>query len=223
MLINTIKWEALDHWRYSIRWTLLGALALWLLAHALLFILPDFSFQIADTYISIRPDFLLSVFTFVGAYLMFIYPLISTVHDVAANTRVSERLINRHYAVTFVIKLLFNVFAYLLGYALSLLAPGGGLYVIYDVFDIIVQGPQFSIFRAALFFPTSVAFFIVAYKTILAKGIAKVFSLEGVISLVVVLLLVFNGVLNLPNTFDVVLFAITFIMISFLYEKRFEI
>ena len=226
MLINTIKWDALDHWRYSIRWTLLGTLIIFLLAYILLFFTADLSFYIGGTNITFRPEFLMSGLIFVGGYLMYLYPIISTVYDVTSSRRVSERLVNRPYAMVFAVKLLFNVIIFLIGYVISSFAPGSdilGFLAYFGLADISIPATQSPIFRAALFVPTSIAFYVVVYQTILAKGISKIFSVEGIISLLLAFLLVFNGVLNMPDTSEIALFVAAFIMITFLYERKFEI
>jgi len=227
MLINTIKWDALDHWRYSVRWVLLGALGIWVLGNIFMLITPGFSLEIAGTDISFLPELSLSLLIFIGGFLMYLYPVISTVYDVVSSRRVSERLVNRPYVMAFGVKLLFNVLAFLLGYFISSLAPGGALsdflgYIGAGDVDV-VSGPQIPIFRTALFFPTSIAFYVVAYQTILSKGISRVFSIEGIISLLLALLLVFNGIINMPAMSELALFVAAFIMIVFLYEKKFEI
>jgi len=229
MLINTIKWDALDHWRYSIRWILLGALAAWALGNILLLITPGFSFDINGFYIGFRPEILLLALLFIGRFLMYIYPIICTVYDLVSSRRVSERLINRPYAMTFAVKLLFNIIAFLLGYIISSLAPEGNLLGFFehigaDNINIgVIPAAHSQIFGAALLVPTTIAFYIIAYQTILAKGVSKLFSIEGIISLLLALLLAFNGMLNLPNFTEFALFVAAFIMIVYLNEKKFEI
>jgi len=221
MLINTIKWDALDHWRYAVRWVLLWALVIWLLGSILLLLTPSFNFEIGDTYIALRPEFLLSALIFFGGFFMYIYPIISTIYDLVSSRRISERLINRPYTMVFAVKLLFNMLAFMIGFIINSLAPTEDLFGLFSG----LHGTQFSIFSAALFVPTTIAFYIIAYQTILAKGISKVFSVEGILSLVLALLLAFNGMLNLPvsDFTEFALFVAAFIMIVYLYERKFEI
>jgi len=226
MLINTIKWDALDHWRYVIRWILLGALGAWVFSHIFLLITPGFSFEIGGTTVNFRPELSLSLLLLIGGFLMYLYPVISTVYDVISSRRASERLINRPYAMVFAVKLMFNVLAFLTGYIISNFAPEGDLlsflgYI--GIGDVDVAGMQIPMFSAALFVPTSIVFYVVAYQTILAKGISKVFSFEGVISLLLAILLVFNGILNMPDMSEIALFVAAFIMIVYLNEKKFEV
>jgi len=219
MFFNTLKWETISCWIHF-RWPLFGII----LVAAMMMILQTIGLQTDELITTGLIATLLSLAIFAGLfYAIFIFPSAYPVYDLWADYAISDRLINRPFAMLLGIRLFIGIIIHLLALGILFVLQywlNIGLFIELPLHDF---GFPLLTLNLALFWPIMLVYGSLVWNSYDFFSIPKMAALCSLGLLYAINQITINNQNLLPVNplaLNLVLFFVMFALSCWLYEKK---